>query len=158
MTDRIEKATRADVPGIVDSWMASYRTAHAAGLIPMARWGDVMRPVVEAILARSTVIVARGSIPDSNRGWLAYEGDDLLHYMYVWKWARGRRYAVAETLLEAANLAPRFTYSCRTGQGERFLERMFPPGRTRPRFNPLPARFGSRPRQRKVTPVVEYKR
>jgi hypothetical protein len=158
MTYRIEPATKADVPGIVDSWMASYRTAHTAGLIPMASWGDVMRPVVEEILARSTVIVARGSIPDSNRGWLAYEGDDIVHYMYVWKWARWPASGTAEALLEAANLAPRFTYSCRTGKGERLLNRMFPPGRTRPRFNPLPARFGSRPRQRKVTPVVEYKR
>jgi hypothetical protein len=149
---KIEPATPADRGPILSSWLRSYRTAHSAGLISMDRWADVMRVELEAILDRAETLVARGSDGVTQYAWLCFEGDDLVHFAYVWEAYRKR--GVAGALLTAAGLVPKFTYSCRTPIGdERIVCRGIASGRPRPRFNPLPARFGNRPRRKHVEVV-----
>jgi GNAT superfamily N-acetyltransferase len=144
-------ATESDRGPIVGSWIDSYRNAHSAGLIAMERWGEVMRTELNALLSRCTTVVMRGTEPETFYGWIAFEWPDLLHYVYVWKPYRGR--GVARALIREANLDKRFTYSCRTPRGEEIARAMSP----RPRFNPLPARYGKRKPNGKA-PIIEYRR
>lgn len=141
-----------DRGAVIDSWLKSYRCAHSAGLISMDRWADVMRVEIERLLDRSEVLIEFG---DTGRqyGWICYEGDDLVHYMYTWDLYRKK--GVAHRLLKASSVKPNFTYSCRTTIAEAIIRKWHPA--RRPRFNPLPARFGSRPR-RKPDVQVEFKR
>lgn len=139
----IEPATPEDRGAILDSWLKSYRNADSAGLIPTDEWALVMAPVLEDILDRSEALVMRGTTPGTTYGWLVHEGRELVHYIYVWHAYREK--GVATALLNAAGLASKFFYSCRTPVGEEFVRRRVP----RPKFNPKYARFGSTPEQRR---------
>lgn len=55
MTVAFRDAEEADRHYIVDNWVASYRKAHAAGMIAMEDWYATMIPQVEKVLARPRV-------------------------------------------------------------------------------------------------------
>jgi GNAT superfamily N-acetyltransferase len=114
----------------------------------MDRWSEIMRLELAEILDRSDTLVARGDDKSTQYAWACFEGDDLLHYVYTWEAYRDR--GVARALLKAAGLIPKFVYSCQTVAFEqRFVWDRVP----RPKFNPLPARFGNRPRRKHVEVV-----
>jgi GNAT superfamily N-acetyltransferase len=137
-------AVAADMPLVVGSWLDSFRTAHAAGLIAMDDWRAVMEPQIEKLLARpgAVVFVAHRPGEDAEHradlyGWIAAEPDiALVHYVYVKH--SYRRMGLARGLLGAAGikLAEPFEFSCKTAV-VRELQRKIP----RARWNPLAARF-----------------
>lgn len=113
-----------DRPLIVESWLSSYRTAHAAGLIAMDDWHAVMLPQIERVLARPDCATHVAYHPGEDLpgadlyGWIAAEPTDagpLVHYCYV-KVAY-RRMGIASGLLAAAGVdrAQPWSYSCKTG-------------------------------------------
>ncbi len=142
---RIEPASPDDRGALLDSWLRSFRTSHYAGLIPMDEWALVMTPIIEDLLDRSSLLVMRGTTFGTTYGWLAHEGRSLVHYVYVWNSYRFQAEEIVDALLAAADIRPRFFYSCRSS----FVERMFRERVPRPKFNPLYARHGSTPEQRK---------
>ena len=69
-----------DMALVVDSWVDSYRTAHAAGMIPMPMYKESQRANVRWVLARPGVEVwvayHPGESPESRAdlyGWIAVE-------------------------------------------------------------------------------------
>lgn len=86
---RFRKGGAGDVALVVDSWVESYRTAHAAGLIPncivpdhatscTCTWNSVMRTFVQWVLQRPSVevwVAFHPSEPEGSDlyGWLALE-------------------------------------------------------------------------------------
>jgi GNAT superfamily N-acetyltransferase len=150
-------ATGVERDPILSSWLQSYRTADAAGLISEKRWGKVMSTEMNSILARARVVVARGDDPGTFYGWVAFERPGLLHYVYVWLPYRGR--GVARALVRGAGLREPFFYSCETERGEEIADAMNP----RPIFRPQLARTWQRKRKRKrkpngKAPIIEYRR
>lgn len=165
MTLAFRPAADADLPLVVDSWAESYRTAHAAGMIAMSRWRDVMEVEIRAVLARPgcEVTVAHHPGEEGTRadvyGWIAVEhggfyvetkrrrsgrlkrvlvrvGEPLVHYVFV---KRGyRRMGLARRLLVAAgvDVAAPFAYTCKTGVVSRLSPKI-----PRARWEPLIARF-----------------
>lgn len=133
-------ATDADLPLIVNSFLDSYRTSRAAGLICMDDWSRVMGEQFRKVLARPGVDVWVAYHPGETDhtadlyGWLAVERDyllpanqlrsgrrtremvkadvPLLHYVYVKQ--PYRRLGVAKGLLRAAGIGERWNYTCRT--------------------------------------------
>ena len=75
------KATKADFRFIEESWIESYRCAHAAGLISMDDWHDIMLDQVHKVLNRPGVTVHVAYNPNDDSissdiyGWLAVETD-----------------------------------------------------------------------------------
>lgn len=129
-------AKEADMPLVVDSWIDSYRTAHAAGLIPMAIWRETMERVLfDHVFPRRGVEIWVAYHPGEEGtkadlyGWIAIERNvvipsrhgtkeipsPLVHYVFV-KQAY-RRLGIARGLFRAAgvSLAEPFFYSCKTG-------------------------------------------
>lgn len=139
------RAQEQDMRFVVRSWVDSYRTAYAAGLIQMRTWREVMEPQVQAVLDRPgcRVWVAYAPDEDDDRadlyGWCAAEPEHdqpLLHYVFI-KHAY-RKMGIARGLLRKAGIDPErpFTYTCKTAAAAR-LRHKIPGGR----WNPLPARF-----------------
>ena len=142
MTLSYRKAEAADAPLIVSSWVESYRTAHAAGMISMADWAQVMTAQVLRVLARSGCEAWVAFHPGENDqrsdlyGWIAVESDvriparvredgkwiermepagcALVHYCYVKQVYR--RMGIARGLFRSAgvDLGNRFLYTCKT--------------------------------------------
>lgn len=135
-------ATKADLRLVVDSWVSSYRTAHAAGMIAMDDWRAIMCSQVSKVIARPDVEVwvayKPGELPPADLyGWIAVErGYDvpiafktgsrwdrqlaksdtpLVHYLYVIEGYRGC--GLSRRLFAAAGVNPEkeFLYSCKTG-------------------------------------------
>lgn len=139
-------AREHDRPFVVESWLSSYRTAHAAGLIAMDDWHDVMLRQVERVLARpgceTHVACHPGEdLPGADLyGWIATEPEPepglgpLVHYCYV-KVAY-RRMGIARGLLSAAGVDRQrpWVYTCKTG-----VVSSLPLGQGR--WRPLIARF-----------------
>ena len=118
------RADAEDLRLVISSWLDSYRTAHAAGLIPMHMWRRTMRPVMSEILARPTVEVIVAYHPgeddrDSDLyGWIAIErGHRWPHVIYAYTKHAYRGLGVARGLMSAAGIDPAdvFTYACKTG-------------------------------------------
>lgn len=136
------RATEADFVFVVQSWLDSYRTAHAAGMIAMERWYLVMEPEVRAVLARPlcTAWVAHnpgGEQGSDVYGWLALElgeGPPLVFYVYVKH--PYRRMGIAAGLLAHAgvDVTREWHYACRTAVCAKLAL-------GRARWTPLTARF-----------------
>lgn len=139
---RTRTATTSDLDFVVATWLDSYRTAHAAGLIAMERWRDVMAVELRDVLARpdcgTWIAHAPSGSPDSDAyGWLCAEtgyAAPLVHYCYVK--APYRRLGIARALLRAADIDPRspLLYTCKTPVVRRLPLPLA-------RWNPLIARF-----------------
>lgn len=158
------RAVERDQPLIVDSWLESYRCSHAAGLVSMDSWRDVMTPEVLRVLARPGVQtwVAYQPEEQSTRGdlagWISVERDyevpmhvleqgrrddrmvpcslPLVHYVYVK--APYRNAGIARGLFSAAGVLPReeFLYTCKVGLLTRLASKV-----PLARWQPLIARY-----------------
>lgn len=97
---------------VVSGWSSSLRLSRDISFIPMARWAELMRPVIEAVLARpaARTLVAHGEVL---QGFVSFEPRYVL-YLYVAQ--PFRRNGIARSLLEAAGIDPSapFGYACRT--------------------------------------------
>jgi len=169
MTLAIRPANLADPterPFIVDGWINSFRTAHAAGIISMRRWRGVMWETVEDILVQpyvTTLVAADADDPTALYGFLAFEGpnpndrpswrpnssaspDSLsyVHYAYTKEFRRRGRKTFGEgvmtSLLAAAGIDPDlpFGFACKTPP----VVHMMDAGRLRgARWDPLRIRY-----------------
>ena len=162
----IRKAIPSDLPLVLDNWLQSYRKSHAAGLIAMDQWSEVMTPQLERILARPGVEVLVAFRPGAAvgsdvYGWLALERDflvlksrfvrgawentlgpsdlPLVHFVYTLKIYRER--GIASALLLAAGIGREdpFLYTCKTGISTR-LAKKYP----RADWEPFVARYPKR--------------
>lgn len=136
------RAEERDLRLVVGTWVGSYRTAHAAGMICMADWRDVMEKQVARVLERPDVEVwvAYNPQEESTRGdlygWIAVERNyqvpvrervdgrwveslnpswaPLVHYVYVKQ--PYRLLGIARGLFLAAHvsLESEFLFSCKT--------------------------------------------
>lgn len=135
-------AEPADRTFVVSSFLASYRTAHAAGLIPMDLWDETMRPIWAAALDRPGVTTHVAAWEDDDdhvadlAGWVAVERGYLVSQkvrrfrrwcrrlvvateplvLYVFTKQAYRRSGVARGLFVAAGVDPRlpFLYAAKT--------------------------------------------
>lgn len=135
-------AAEPDMVLVVESFLESYRDAHAAGLIQMEDWFDVMRPQWRKVLARPGVevfvacwkgerdhvadlagwiVVERGyQVPErvrANGRWVKRmepQAQPLVHYVLVKQ--PYRRHGIARGLFHAAGVNPAagFNYTCKT--------------------------------------------
>jgi hypothetical protein len=139
-------AAEPDMVLVVDSWVESYRTAHAAGLIAMEDWRDIMRAQVRKVLARpgGECWVAHKPGDDGSGadlyGWLALERGHsipLVHYVYV-KQNYRRIFGIGRGLFRAAGIDPaaEFSYTCKTAVVSDLRDKI-----PRARWTPLVARF-----------------
>lgn len=136
------RAEARDKRLIVDSFLESYRHAHAAGLISMESWRDVMAPQFERILSRrgvGTWVAYHPAERDPRAdlyGWISVERDfnipmrvkvgmrweeqmvpceaPLVHFIFVKQ--PYRRLGVARGLFKAAGVNPvdEFLYTAKT--------------------------------------------
>ena len=141
------EALDADRPLVLDSWLASFRNAHAAGLIAMADWRDVMGPQVVRMLRRPgvRVVVAYGPTADPGGdafGWAAVEHRAQLPplVLYVYTLHPYRRLGIARRLLQRAgvDLERPWHYAAKTGVVTKLLPKM-----RRATWTPLAARYPS---------------
>lgn len=162
MTVKFRKATAADIdPFVVNGWLTSFRTAHAAGLVLMSAWRDVMWSTIERIIARPYVTTLVADDDGTLYGFLTYEGpspraawrpdggsslDGLpyVYYAYTKEFRRrGRRtfgVGIMAGLLEAAGIdvTKPFGFACKTPSVVRLLDGGRIPGA---RWDPLRARY-----------------
>ena len=142
-------AEPAEAPFILDSWLYSFRSADAAGLIAMEDWPSVMRPQLAKVLARSGVLVTVAYKPGEMDhradlyGWIAVERDflvvrrrpherpslvksdePLVHYVFVKQ--PYRQLGIARGLFNAAGVSPAspFLYTCKTGAAVRLAPKI----------------------------------
>lgn len=108
-------AKDADFAFVIDSWIESYRLAHAAGPIPMDMYRKVMKEiVVDRILQRSgcAVLVAYNKlIPDQVMGWVCCEVGELgpiIWYVDVKHFIR--KQGLATALLARCGIDPHKPY------------------------------------------------
>ena len=137
-------ATADDRRFVADSWIRSYRTAHAAGMILYDDWPIVMERSIRRVIAREgcrVVVAYRPGETDRNAdlyGWIAAEPEArLVHYAYVKK--NFRRLGIARGLFRAVGIDPRsrFDHTCKTEVlGD--LRRAFPGARWRPLVARIP--------------------
>lgn len=136
------KAIAADMPFVVDSFLESFRTAHAAGLIVMSDWKAVMRRQLALMFQRPGTEVWVAYRPGEDvadlYGWLGLQKADrpLIFYCYV-KQAY-RRLGIARGLFAAAGVDPvgDFDYAAKTAVVTHLASKM-----PRAKWNPLRARF-----------------
>lgn len=114
-------AKPSDVPFVFDSWLRSFRLAHAAGPIPMDMYYPVYRRVLERLLARPgvEVLLAEFAGVDVIFGYLVHErgyrrprsdeATPLVHYCYVRE--SSRQQGIAAGLFAAAGIGREFTYT-----------------------------------------------
>ena len=123
MSLAFRRAEEPDRPFIVDSWLESYRTAHAAGLIAMEDWRSVMGAQFERVLARPRVETFVAHHPGEVDhvadlyGWIAVErGHTLPYVLYVYVKQPYRRMGIARGLFGAAGVKPDapFHHACKT--------------------------------------------
>jgi hypothetical protein len=141
---------------IVDSWVSSYQFAHAAGMIAVEDWFDVMIPQVDKLLRRpnvQTIVAYETDDPDRIAdlyGYIAFDATakpPIVFYVFVKEYYRGNK--LARGLFQAAgiDLKRPFVYACTTGIVSKIAyARKIPLAK----WDPLVARFGThdnRPRR-----------
>lgn len=149
------RAEERDLPFVVRSWVSSYRTAYAAGLLLMDDYRLIMERQVRRVLERPGVEVWVAYAPDEDDpradlyGWIAVERgyevpvagrmqpaeEPLVHYCYVK--SNYRREGIARGLFRAAGIDPAepFAFTCTTGVVADLRHKI-----PRARWNPLIAR------------------
>lgn len=148
-------ATPADRAFICDSWISSYRTSYAAGLIPMSAWHGIMWPIVEGYLDRPnvrTLVAVAKRDPSFLFGFLAADTTEqrepdgrtwpaLVHYVFVK--AAYRRTGLARGLFEAMGIEPRgrWAYASKTAVIAKLAHKI-----PLAKWNPLLARFDTQER------------
>lgn len=145
---RVRPGCQDDRVFVIDAWLQSYRTAHAAGLISMDTWSVVMWPQLERILDRPGVeihVACEDSAPPGADiyGFLVCDrtkAPPVVHYIYCK--APYRRCGIATGLCRATglDLAAPFVYVCRTALVSRLRHKI-----PRARFDPLCARVAPEP-------------
>lgn len=168
MSLKIRSATEQDLRMVVATWSDSFRLTHAAGLIAVDDWRDVMEAQIRKVLARpgvTTLVAYHPGETDGRRdlyGWLAVERDylvpthtrvngrwvdqvvaswcPLVHYAYTLR--DYREHGVQRALWRAANVDPaaEFFYTCRTPAVSRVAHKIL-----RAQWKPLIARFPKAP-------------
>ncbi len=149
-----DATSEADRTFVVESFLTSQRTSYSAGLIPMDRWFDVMRPVFTELLARPgmrAVVAFERDDPDFAYGWCAADpteqripGKDgsvrwwpaLVLYTFVKQ--NWRRQGVARKLFGAVgvDVSKPFLYAANTVTASRLAGKV-----PQAKFDPLAARF-----------------
>jgi len=144
---KFRQAAESDMAFIYDSWLRSFKHAHAAGPIPMEIYWDVYKKALDIIMARPGVLIIvayhPGLSPESKadiHGWSCIEKLDgetpVVHYIHVKKERRGS--GIARMMLAEAGIDVEselyYTFKSRAG-GQ--LAKAFP----NVRFDPLIARF-----------------
>ena len=153
-----------DLAFVVDSWVESYRHAHAAGLIPMPHYQRVYREAVTWMLERpgvavhvavgpedvlcgfaavetgAPVLVSRRARVAGQLQWVEQPEPSphpFVLYLYVKASFRGR--GIACELLDAAGVdrQGRYLYASKTPEGSAWVEKHAPLGK----WSPLVARF-----------------
>ena len=127
-------------------WLDSYRWAHAAGMIHMDDWRDVMLPQIARVRNRPRTITLIAEEPGALAGFITCDPSNdppLVFYVYVKE--QYRRAGIARGLFREAGIDPneRFVYACKTAVISELTRKM-----PRARFDPYAARFDEyRPRR-----------
>jgi hypothetical protein len=143
---RYRAAKDADRIFIDYGWLDSYRWAHAAGMIHMDDWRDVMLPQIARVRSRPNTITMIAEEPDALAGFIVAEPKNeppLVFYCYVKE--AYRKSGIARGLFKAAGVDPNehFVYACKTAVVSELTRKM-----PRARFDPYAARFDEyRPRR-----------
>jgi hypothetical protein len=136
-------AVESDLPFIYGGWLASFRTSHGAGVVPMSMYGAVYTEAINQILRRpaADVVIAHwpGETVGDLVGFLCAEKAPhlpVVHYCYVDK--ASRKAGVARGLFKAAGIDPSkpFLFTFRTGVVSRLRDKI-----PSSHFDPLQARF-----------------
>lgn len=137
-------ATESDRAFVVDSLVSSFRTAHAAGLIAMDDWRDVMERQVVKLLERPGVVVTVACRPGEEDtgadvyGWIAVEQGEPPLVLYCYVKQPYRRLGMARGLFRAAGVDPAqpFEFAAKTAVVSKLLGKI-----PRAKWHPLRARF-----------------
>jgi GNAT superfamily N-acetyltransferase len=155
-------AVAADRAFIVDSWVESFRHAHAAGQIPMPHYQDVYRAAANWFLDQPGCEATVADMGGMLAGWVAVQHDARLMehvrkrvdgelkwvdelapagcplVLYVYTKDAFRRHGIARGLFAAAriDLTGRFLYAAKNATSDR-LRHLAPMAR----WEPLAARF-----------------
>jgi GNAT superfamily N-acetyltransferase len=123
-----EIKTREMVPDdeglVMDSWLRSFRPSWFAGPLPNDLYYDIYRPIIrDRVRARSgaRVLVATDTEDTAILGWMCFEGNDVVHYIYVKDLFRKK--GVARALIQSAGLGDAVRYTFRTKAGAAFASR-----------------------------------
>lgn len=147
-------ASEDDWKFVVESMLESQRTSYSAGLVPIAQWFDVMRPVFRGLLERDgmrVLVAAEATDMTFLYGWIAADPSDqrleerdgsvrwwpaLVLYVFVKSYYR--KHGIGRALFKAAgvDLAKPFLFAANTQAASR-LSAKAPSAR----FNPLAVRF-----------------
>jgi GNAT superfamily N-acetyltransferase len=147
-------ATAADRTFVCSSWVDSYRTSYAAGILDMQAWHSIMWPQVERYLDRPTVrtvVAVERKDPTFLYGFICADLSPQVEHLdagrtkswpamllYVYVKAPYRRDGIARGLFEHIGLDPRspFLYACKTPIAGRLAPKI-----PLAKWNPLVARF-----------------
>lgn len=113
---RYRKATEADRIFIDYGWLDAYRWAHAAGMIHMDDWRDVMLPQIARVRSRPKTVTMVAEENGSPVGFMCAEPGDLPLVFFVYVKAPYRKAGYARGLFKAIGIDPqeRFVYACKT--------------------------------------------
>jgi GNAT superfamily N-acetyltransferase len=163
VTPSYRAAVAADRAFIVDSWVESYRHAHAAGFTPMPLYQRHAResvnwyldqPGVEATVAELDGMLAgfcaadrtattpgrtRKRVEGGQLKWVSeFRPTTMVLYLYVKD--AFRRHGIGFGLMAASGVSPEgpFVFASKTPMGDQFLQRH---GFVEGRWRPLDARF-----------------
>ncbi len=158
MTVAYRLAEPEDRVFIVDAWVSSYRTAHAAGMIAMEDWREIMWRQVEKVLDRPTTDTVVAYEPEETdhladlQGFITADISAAAPYVfYVYVKESFRRAGYARGLFRALGIDPAapFTYACKTAAVADLVRmRKIPCSK----WDPLAARFANKmeqPRRRR---------
>lgn len=160
MTIAFRDANAGDRKFVIASWLDSFRTAFAAGMIAMDDWYTVMWPQIEKVLDRPGVrtIVAYETEDDDPGiadlyGFISFDpthverrsGLPLPYVYYCYVKETSRRAGRARRLFGAAGIDPRaqFAYACRTEMAIKLGQKI-----PMAKWQPLAARFAKEPTRR----------
>lgn len=136
-----------DMRLIEESFLDSFRTAHAAGLIAMEDWRDVMMPQIAKMLSRPGVQIIVAHNPNAINpraniyGWLAHEtGHPQPYVIYCYVKQGYRKEGLARRLFAQAGIDPAqpFQYAAKTSALTHARIRAAIP---QAKWKPLTARF-----------------
>jgi hypothetical protein len=120
-------------------WLDSYRWAHAAGMIHMDDWRDVMLPQIKRVRARPKTITVVAEEPGALAGFIcAKPGNDPPLVFYVYVKEQYRKAGIARGLFRLAGVDPfeRFVYACKTAVVSELMRKI-----PQAKFDPYAARF-----------------